>query len=73
MEEKLIEAYSAALSKHVQLAAEEQEEYKTCITQSQSTFKEFQPNTVMGRQLCASNEAVISCDYQMGKLIPHWG
>jgi len=69
----LMDSYQSALSIHTKLAGKEQEEYKKCTSNSSAVFKNLTAGTLEARQMCLSKEAVLSCDFQMGKLVPHWG
>jgi len=65
--------YAVALTKHTEIGEKEQEKYKTTRDESVAAFKDVNLSSQTGRALCASRDAVIGCDFQMGKLVPHWG
>eukprot|EP00171_Calliarthron_tuberculosum_P023193 IDg23193t1 len=75
--EKLIESYESCLRKHRALAAAEQAEYKNRIQATATNFDHNILNASDFSNFASSNEAqgevVLACDFQMGKLIPHWG
>jgi len=59
-----IASYQALLSKHHDLAVEEQKEYKKAKQSCREKYKSMGENC---------SEAVLDCDFQMVKLLPHWG
>lgn len=81
--EILINSYEANLRQHRDLATKEQEEYKHRTACTSEFFRsnilgnECDQNFQGAADYCLENETsaevVLACDFQMGKLVPHWG
>jgi len=69
----LAKSYDAALSAHRRLAAAEQKEYKTRTSNSSAFFQNLTEAEINMVHSWEEQEAVVACDFQMGKLVPHWG
>lgn len=63
----LIKSYDAPLRLHKDRATREQEQYKKIVSQSAKYFEALHPNQINKEEVCVNKEAIISCDYKMGK------